>query len=131
MTEVIPIKGATAFTINLDPSVWIFDERKFDLDPFIQTGAREYVKEREVSGSYAISFEPFLQNAEPFPTAKYVRCHVQNGEQITVTLEEAKQGVLAFSKDGQPLKADGPVHLYYGNDKQQPITHITMFEVAE
>ena len=28
------IKGKVKFTITLDPSVWIFDERKADLDYF-------------------------------------------------------------------------------------------------
>ena len=29
---IIPIKGAVKFTITLDPTVWIFDDRKIDLD---------------------------------------------------------------------------------------------------
>lgn len=31
MENIIPIKGAVKFNITLDPSVWIFDDRRIDL----------------------------------------------------------------------------------------------------
>lgn len=34
MSEVIVFKGAVSFPITLDPSVWIFDDRKFDLGTY-------------------------------------------------------------------------------------------------
>ncbi|QRG69725.1 hypothetical protein [Brevibacillus choshinensis] len=39
MAEVIVFKGAISFPITLDPTVWVFDDRKFDL--------REYIGENE------------------------------------------------------------------------------------
>ncbi|MED4581618.1 hypothetical protein P9578_02330 [Brevibacillus choshinensis] len=39
MSDVIVFKGAISFPITLDPTVWVFDDRKFDL--------REYVEENE------------------------------------------------------------------------------------
>lgn len=45
------IKGKVSYTITLDPSVWIFDDRKIDLDTFFQTSKieknelEEYTKE--------------------------------------------------------------------------------------
>ncbi|WP_411504158.1 hypothetical protein [Brevibacillus centrosporus] len=39
MSDVIVIKGAVSYPITLDPTVWVFDDRKFDL--------REYVGEQE------------------------------------------------------------------------------------
>ncbi|WP_202081037.1 peptidyl-prolyl cis-trans isomerase [Caldalkalibacillus salinus] len=131
--DVIQIKGATKFTIHLDPSVWIFDRRKIDLDVYTQQGERQEVDERTITGSYGIPFEPFLKNAEPMPEAKYVKCHVNDSEVITLTMDEALQAVLGFSQGGSPLKEDGPVHLYYGDQRynEAPITHITGFEVTE
>jgi len=34
VADTIVFKGAVSFTITLDPSVWIFDERKFDLQTY-------------------------------------------------------------------------------------------------
>lgn len=133
MRDIVPIKGATAYTINLDPSVWIFDKRKIKLEPYIESGEKITVKEREVSGSYGIPFEPFLKNAEPVPAAKQVICHLENGEQVRLSLTEAREAILAFAQDGKPLKSDGPLHLIFGGSrrKEKPITHIVAFEVTE
>ena len=34
MEKIVHIKGKVKFPITLDPSVWIFDDRKFDLDTY-------------------------------------------------------------------------------------------------
>ncbi|GED66452.1 hypothetical protein BRE01_01540 [Brevibacillus reuszeri] len=34
MSDVIVFKGAVSFPITLDPTVWVFDERKFDLSSY-------------------------------------------------------------------------------------------------
>ena len=41
MDFIIPIKGAVKFNITLDPTVWIFDDRRIDLDEFFE-GKYEY-----------------------------------------------------------------------------------------
>lgn len=46
MEFIIPIKGAVKFNITLDPTVWIFDDRKIDLDEFF-AGEYEYKDELE------------------------------------------------------------------------------------
>ena len=43
---IIPVKGAVKFNITLDPTVWIFDDRKIDLDDFF-AGEYEYKDELE------------------------------------------------------------------------------------
>lgn len=43
---IIPVKGAVKFNITLDPTVWIFDDRKIDLDEFF-SGEYEYKDELE------------------------------------------------------------------------------------
>lgn len=51
MENIIMLGGNAAYTITLDPSVWIFDDRKVDLDTyFLNTGTKaneleEYTKE--------------------------------------------------------------------------------------
>lgn len=34
MEQIIPIKGNVSFPVTLDPGVWIFDDRRIDLDDF-------------------------------------------------------------------------------------------------
>lgn len=133
MLEIVSIKGATNFTINLDPSVWIFDQRKIEMESFLLNGEEQEVKEREATGSYGIPFRPFLRNAEPLPSAKSLICHLQDGSSITLTIEEAFDSILAFSSHGKPLKEDGIIHLHLSNGRhaEPPITHIIAFEVAE
>lgn len=43
---IIPVKGAVKFNITLDPTVWIFDDRRIDLDEFF-SGEYEYIDELE------------------------------------------------------------------------------------
>jgi hypothetical protein len=37
MEAIIPISGKVAYPITLDPGVWIFDDRKIDLDTYFQS----------------------------------------------------------------------------------------------
>ncbi|KOS62416.1 peptidyl-prolyl cis-trans isomerase [Lysinibacillus agricola] len=37
METIIPIKGAVSFQLTLDPTVWIFDDRKLDLKTYFDT----------------------------------------------------------------------------------------------
>ncbi|TQR17859.1 peptidyl-prolyl cis-trans isomerase [Psychrobacillus vulpis] len=46
MEFIIPIKGEVKFNITLDPTVWIFDDRRIDLDEFF-SGKYEYKDELE------------------------------------------------------------------------------------
>ncbi|RNF40715.1 peptidyl-prolyl cis-trans isomerase [Planococcus salinus] len=39
MEFIIPFKGEVKFKLTLDPTVWIFDDRKIDLDTFFIEGA--------------------------------------------------------------------------------------------
>lgn len=41
MNNIVHIKGNVKYTITLDPSVWIFDDRKQDLTTYFQTEREE------------------------------------------------------------------------------------------
>jgi hypothetical protein len=144
MSDVIVFKGAVSFPITLDPSVWIFDDRKIDLrtykgeadqagstqtDYLKGTGAqwdkemmegatppserRSLVEERKaLEGDYGMRLAPFIENAKPHPDATHVIIHRHGGDIITLTLQQAKQAILQFSKNGKPIRENGPVHLY-------------------
>ncbi|MBB5323823.1 hypothetical protein HNQ34_000915 [Anoxybacillus tepidamans] len=164
MDRIIPITGKVKFSITLDPGVWIFDDRKIDLDTYfsgqkeeqpqeedeiqkisaywdreIQEGAvfpptlkteKKFAKEKLITGTFAMPLAPFLRNAEALPEADAFVVVTENGE-VPIPLEQAHELILCFSKDGKPLKEDGPVHVYFGDgsNRQNPITHVRQFIV--
>ncbi|USG63708.1 hypothetical protein NDK47_16160 [Brevibacillus ruminantium] len=165
MSDVIVFKGAVSFPITLDPSVWIFDERKFDLgsyqgetedetsyqlkylegtgaqwDKELREGAvppserKSLIQERKaLQGDYAIKLAPFIENARPLPEATHLRIHRENGESLLLPLSEAKRAILQFSKEGKPIRTDGPVYFYLPEAflaQEPPITGITAFEIV-
>lgn len=165
METIIPIKGKVKYKITLDPGVWIFDDRKVDLNTYFSEGQEKedaleeytksvskhwdreimegavypptlktevkFEKEKVLNGTFGIPFKPFLINAEPEQTAKNVVIEYGQNDQISLSLEEATGLILGFSKDGKPLKEDGPLHVYYqdGSNKVKPIKHVTGFTV--
>jgi hypothetical protein len=91
---------------------------------------KTYEKEKVISGTFGIPFRPFLTNAEPLEDASTVIIKTEN-EEFPISIEKAYDLILGFSKDGKPLKDDGPVHVYYGDgsNKNSPITHVRAFIV--
>lgn len=164
MDNIVLIKGNVKYTITLDPSVWIFDDRKQDLTTYFQTdrieedaleeytksvskhwdreiveGAiypptlkteKKFLKEKLLTGTFCIPFKPFLKNAEVQETAKFLKIITKDSE-IKLPIEEGYELVLGFSKDGKPLKEDGPLHCYYGNgaNVENPIKNVREFIV--
>lgn len=91
---------------------------------------RKFEKEKILHGTFGISLKPFLLNAEPLEGASSAAFLTPDGV-TTLTLEEAKSAILAFSLDGKPLKKDGPVHLYFGDgsNKDQPLTQVNEIHI--
>jgi len=144
MSDVIVFKGAVSYPITLDPSVWIFDDRKIDLrtyqgepeqteamnidylkgtgaqwDKEMREGAtppaerRSLIEERKaLEGDYGMRLAPFMENAQPHENVTHVIVHQHTGEQVKLTLEQAKRAILQFAKDGKPIRENGPVYLY-------------------
>lgn len=165
METIIPIKGKVKYKITLDPGVWIFDDRKVDLNTYfsedqergnaleeytksiskhwdreIMEGAVypptlktevKFEKEKVLTGTFGIPLKPFLVNAEPEQTAKNVVIEYGKNDQVSLSLEKASGLILGFSKDGKPLKEDGPLHVYYqdGSNKENPIKNVTGFTI--
>ncbi len=120
MNEVILISGAVEYQINLDPTVWIFDERKIPL------------KERFPGiDDWGMHLAPFLEHAKPKKEATHVIIVQANGQQTQITLEQAKQAILRFTREGKPIRPDGPALLYFGDGSnvQNPLGSLTEFKV--
>ncbi|MBA4537928.1 peptidyl-prolyl cis-trans isomerase [Bacillus aquiflavi] len=165
MESIILITGKVNFSITLDPGVWIFDDRRIDLNNYFTTeknsideteeytksiskhwdreimeGAvfpptlkteKKFEKEKVLNGSFGVPFKPFLKNASPKQSATALIIERESKEDVTISLEEAYQLILGFSKEGKPLLENGPIHVYYGNgsNKENPITHVKGFRI--
>ncbi|GAB6935377.1 hypothetical protein JCM14720_12980 [Calditerricola yamamurae] len=166
MADVIVIKGNVRYTITLDPTVWIFDDRKVPMaeafnrareaqeparreaeaetaaerwvaalrDGAVPTARSEalYAAKQALEGDWGMPLAPFLQNAGPAPNATAVVCHLDNGERVTLSLEEAKGAILQFAQNGKPIRDGGPVYLFYGDgrNRDNPIRGIAVLEVV-
>lgn len=86
---------------------------------------KKFEKERVLTGTFGMPLKPFLKNAEIDQDALVLSLVTSEGA-VEMPLEVGKELILAFSKDGKPLKEDGPVHGYYGDgsNRSQPITNI-------
>lgn len=162
MDTILPIKGKVKFPITLDAGVWIFDDRKIDLNTYfsedhkeddeeeftvaskhwdrvIKEGnvspptlksERQFEKTKLLTGTFGISLKPFLENAEPEKDASTFVIETDSKD-ISYPLENAYDFILAFSKDGKPLREDGPVHVLHsdGSNRNNPIKFVKGFRV--
>ncbi|AUS09648.1 hypothetical protein C1X05_12990 [Laceyella sacchari] len=121
MSPIILITGNVAFRINLDPSIWILDDRRFPL-------------EDRIAGTEGLAMElgPYLDKAEPDASVTKVICHREQKEAVTLTLDQARTAILCFAKDGRPIREGGPALLYLadGSNKEQPIDYIRELELV-
>lgn len=162
MENIIILSGKVKYNITLDPTVWIFDDRKVDLTTYFSTtsnpsndleeytksiskhwdreiieGAvypptlkteKKFEKEKVLTGSFGIPFQPFLDNAEPEGNAATLIIKTNTSEH-EIYLDIAKELILGFSEVGKPLSEDGPVHVYFGDgsNQQHPIKNVREF----
>lgn len=162
MDTILPIKGKVKFPITLDAGVWIFDDRKIDLNTYfsednkekneeeftvaskhwdrvIKEGnvspptlksERQFEKTKLLTGTFGISLKPFLENAKPEKDASTFVIETDSKD-FSYPLENAYDLILAFSKEGKPLREDGPVHVLHpdGSNRNNPIKFVKGFRV--
>ena len=74
MEAIIPIKGKVNNQITLDPSVWIFDDRKVDLDTYFQTDGEKEDEMDEYTKSISKHWDrEIMEGAVVPPTLKTER----------------------------------------------------------
>ncbi|MED1564249.1 hypothetical protein AJ85_09145 [Alkalihalobacillus alcalophilus ATCC 27647 = CGMCC 1.3604] len=162
------ITGEVEHPLTIDPSVWIFDERKVDLNTFfiekkeiedpeiayrkaisaqwdkeIIEGSEApnpnangnkitYNKKELLNLSYGMPLEPFLLHTNPKENANKVKIITKSGEEFTYDFEVARKLIAGFSKEGKPLKEDGPIHLYHGDgtNLDSPIKEVSEIKLV-
>lgn len=115
MDDIIIVTGKVTYPITLDPTVWIFDNRKFELSERIA----------DIDG-LAMELAPFIEHTEPSLDATKAICQLANGKEITLSLAQLTSSYLCFALDGKPIKDGGPALLYFadGSNKHNPISNI-------
>lgn len=140
---IVPITGNVNFPITLDPSVWIFDERKIKLEEAFENNDMTSTEKemifssderfnREVfqntnnnrpipkmdateilKNTYVMPLDPFLKTVEIKPEAKTATLIQTDGGEQIISLDKLNNTYLLFAWKGKPLKEDGPVHVYF------------------
>lgn len=142
---IVMIKGKVKYPITLDPTVWIFDDRKIKLEeafelkedkqeeysgfqkPPVNRSISKMEGEEFLKNSYVMPLNDFIHNAEPTSEAKTAK--LVSGSDVsyeTIAYEDLINGYFLFSNNGKPLKEDGPVHFYYrdGSNQDNPVKYI-------
>lgn len=133
---VITITGNIQYPITLDPSVWIFDDRKITLHlnkvnqekehiPFTGlqqlqkppvTNSVQQTKRLELlSNSYYMPLEAFILRTEPKNDAKTAILSTSMGEE-SMPLRELINSNALFSQKGKPITTEGPIYLFRESD---------------
>ncbi|MFD1735669.1 peptidyl-prolyl cis-trans isomerase [Bacillus salitolerans] len=122
------IDELTAYTKSVSEH-WDREIREGASFPPIQSSVKKFEKQKILEGTFAMPLKYFIQNAEPNDSAKELVIVTKDSSHRTISLSEALDGILLFSKEGKPLIEDGPVYFYYGNGKniENPIKDIQEF----
>ena len=139
---VIQIKGNVKFNITLDPTTWIFDDRKVSLNdlqlsrtshdeitfddskewnrqileggtnPPTLKSEKKFKKQQLLEEDYCINMEVFFNNAELNDDAKEVLLTNVDDKQLTIPVESLKNLYFQFSKQGKRIHENGSVDAF-------------------
>jgi len=70
MEKIILLTGKVKFPITLDPTVWIFDERKLDLDTYFDVQEKEINELEEYTKSISEHWDREIIEGAQLPSAK-------------------------------------------------------------
>lgn len=148
---IFPLTGDVRHSLTIDPTVWIFDERKRNIeelnrpsedesdqyyakmgkawDEGLMQGARidhnrpmsRTDKDAALRDSFAMPLAPFVANAEPLDHATHVVFY--GVETLQLPLEELDHIFLQFSHNGKVL-SDGPVYVLYAGETLRQVNRI-------
>lgn len=152
---IFPITGKVRYSLTIDPTVWIFDERKIEVDQIgkaTDDNAQEayYAKmgaawdKGITEGSRTDHNKPMtreekdaaLRGTFAMPLAPFIQnaevldeatmLRFEGTETVELALHCLPELYLQFSKDGKVL-TDGPVHLLYQDQIVRSVERITVF----
>ena len=85
METVIPIKGNVQHSITLDPSIWIFDDRRIDLEIFFTDGYVEKDEMEEYKKTMGKHWSREIMEGATFPPTLETEKQFEETKDITGT----------------------------------------------
>ncbi|MGG1443718.1 hypothetical protein ABE354_17045 [Brevibacillus laterosporus] len=70
MADVIVVKGAVEFPITIDPSVWVFDDRKFELSTYMEQDNLELQETQKYIRGAALHWEKEMKEGSTPPSQR-------------------------------------------------------------
>lgn len=99
MEMIIPVKGNVKFPITIDPTVWIFDDRKVDLDEFFSGQYTEVNEETEYTDVTSKQWSREITEGAVFPpTLKSEKKY----ERTKLLTNSYAMAILPFIQNAEP-----------------------------
>ncbi len=120
MDFIIPIKGNVKYPITMDPSVWIFDDRRLDLADYFQNPTVALTKEEEEE-QYKEKMGKFwsreiMEGAVSPPTLQSEKQFERQEEEIKGALG---MFITEFIQNAEPL--EGTTSIVFGTDTEEQL----------
>ncbi|QXE02975.1 hypothetical protein [Terribacillus sp. DMT04] len=153
---IITLTGKVEFPLTLDPSVWIFDDRKVlfenafkeaepdpdteekhwdrsiyqqKMKPPINKSLTREERKKALENSYVMPIADFIATANVHDDATHAVFVTETGEE-SVGLDDFKESMFLFAVDGRSIKETGPAHCYLPSKKEQPIKAIRQIRIS-
>ncbi|MBP3040601.1 peptidyl-prolyl cis-trans isomerase [Bacillaceae bacterium Marseille-Q3522] len=85
MNSIITLKGKVKYTITLDPSVWIFDDRKLDLTSYFLQNNEQKNENINDTEKVALNWEREIREGSVFPPTLKTEKRYQKEKILTGT----------------------------------------------
>ncbi|AQQ53834.1 hypothetical protein [Planococcus lenghuensis] len=106
MEMIIPVKGAVAFQITLDPGTWIFDDRKIELTDFFSGNTEETDELEEYKRATGAHWSREIMEGAVFPPTLKTERKFKKSELLTGTFGMRLE---PFLNNAQPLEGANQV----------------------
>ncbi|WP_077309829.1 hypothetical protein [Terribacillus halophilus] len=153
---IITLTGKVEFPLTLDPSVWIFDDRKVlfenafkevepvpdaeekhwdrsvyqqKMKPPINKSLTREERKKALENSYVMPIADFLATANIQEDATHAVFVTETGEE-SVALDDLKASMFLFAVDGRSIKETGPAHCYLPSKQEHPIMAIRQIRIS-
>lgn len=137
MESIIPIKGNVRHVITLDPGVWIFDDRRIDLDTYFTADKEEYDEIETYKKEMGAHWSREIMEGATFPPTlktekKYERTKVLTGtfaiaiEHFFKNAEPAENATTVYFETAEGTEHAFPLHeamtfLFQFSEKGKPL----------
>lgn len=121
MEMIIPVKGNVKFPITIDPTVWIFDDRKVDLDEFFSEHYKEVNAEEEYTDVTSKQWSREITEGAVFPPTLKSEKKYERTKLLTNSYAMAIQ---PFIQNAEPLSSATHLVVEGEDEVRYPLSEI-------